>query len=86
MEETVDYTIKLEGEGKSRNLIYKENDHVLIIFLDMSGIEEFDWVGNGAEIKEWNVPSGDLINNDKREEILNRIIKWDSTNNTKIQI
>jgi len=79
------FSINLKGQGPSRNLIYKESDHVLEMYFDMSGIPEYDWVGDRWEIGEWTLPKGEKISIEKKNEIIQNIKDWDKKNNIKLK-
>jgi len=71
---------------KSRNLIYEEPDHKLVVYLEMAGGVKFDWCGNETRFNEWTVPPGESIDDAKRAEILSRLADWCKKEGVRISI
>src|SRR4051794_37832977 len=71
---------------KSQDLIYDEADHRLIVYLEISGVSKFDWVGTDVGFEKWTVPDGEVISEIKREQILDRLADWAKANKVRIHI
>ncbi len=57
-------------QGRSGFVYYKESNHVLEIYWEMSGVPEFDILISPLEIREWTVPPGCPISPEKQKEIV----------------
>lgn len=88
MEEKQDFSFRIEsGESyKSRNLVYEEPDYRLVIYLEMSGVKQFDWVACNVEFLKWTIPKGVTISEEKRYEILSRLNEWCKKKKVRIDI
>jgi hypothetical protein len=73
-------------DWKSQNLIYDESECRLIVYLELSGVAQFDWVGAEADFEKWTVPDGEPISTSKRQEILDRLSDWAKARNVRIDI
>jgi hypothetical protein len=77
MTNRADHSFRLESTSyKSRDLIYDEPGHRLVVYLEMSGVRRFDWVGCDTDFAKWTEPAGELISPRKRTEILGRLAEW----------
>jgi hypothetical protein len=82
-----EYSFRMERESyKSQNLIYEEPGHKLVVYLEMSGVKHFDWVGCDVEFREWTEPAGELIPADKQAEILGRLDRWSRHREPRLRI
>jgi hypothetical protein len=81
------YSFRMERTSyKSQHLIYEEPGHRLQVYLEMSGIRQFDWVGSDTELRQWTDPPGDPISEAKREQILDRLAEWGRLKKVRIDI
>ena len=71
---------------KSHNLIYKEQGFRLVVYLEMSGVKDYDLVGCDSEFIEWTDPSKLPISESKRIQILERLKEWSQSQNIRIDI
>jgi hypothetical protein len=69
---------------KSIDLIYEEPGHQLVVYLEMSGVPEFDWVGVDTAFQAWTAPADKLIPDGKRAEILERVADWSKQKRLRI--
>jgi len=88
MEEKQDYSFRIEtGEDyKSRNLIYEEPGYKLVVYVEMSGVKQFDWIALNTEFLKWTVPGDILIPEEKKREILFRLDVWCKKKRVRIKI
>jgi hypothetical protein len=87
MSEVTYFSFRMERTSyKSQDLIYEELRHKLVIYLEMSGVEQFDWVGCDTEFQRWGEPHGEPISAEKRAEILSRLAAWSSRERVRIGI
>jgi hypothetical protein len=70
---------------KSQNLIYDEPGFELVVYLEMSGIKEFDWVGCDTSFLAWTAPANESIPDTKRAQIRSRLNDWASAQNIRLQ-
>jgi hypothetical protein len=66
----------LETSWKSRDLVYEEHGRRLVIYLEMSGVPRFDWLGSERAFERWTEPAGEPIDAAKRREIRDRVDSW----------
>ena len=82
-----DYSFRMEQTSfKSQDLIYEEPGRRLVVYLEMSGVRQFDWVGCDVEFQKWTAPAGEPIASDKRDEILARLAEWSREQRVRIDI
>lgn len=82
-----DYTFRLATTSyKSRDLIYDEPGHRLVVYLEMSGVPEFDWVGAETDLDRWTDPAGEPIPADKRAQITQRLADWAGEQRLRIDL
>lgn len=72
------FSIRLERSDsfKSRRLVYEEPGFALSVYLEMSGVREFDWVGCDTEFSQWTSPANAPIQAEKQNQIRERIRDW----------
>ncbi len=81
------YSFRLERTSwKSRDLVYEEPGRKLVIYLEMSGVKNFDWVGCDTEFQNWTIPGDEPIPEDKQKEILSRLFDWARNEGLRIDI
>ena len=79
------YTFRLERTSyKSRDLVYESDGHKLVIYLEMSGVRAFDWIGNYSDLAKWNTPAGKQITSEERAELLKHLLEWSKRRNVCI--
>jgi hypothetical protein len=79
---TEGYLFRLERTSyKSRDLVYESDGHKLVVYLEMSGVSDVDWVGGYSEFSEWETPRGEQITSEQRAEILKRLVDWSRSQN-----
>lgn len=66
----------VETSWKSRDLVYEDSGRRLVVYLEMSGVSQFDWVGSDTELALWTEPPNEPIGEDERNEILRRLASW----------
>jgi hypothetical protein len=80
-------TFRIERTSwNSEDLNYDETEHRLIIYLERSGVSQFDWVGTDKDFEKWTVPDGEPISTSKRQEILDRLFDWGKEHKIRIDI
>ena len=85
--ESVLFSFRMEQTSyKSQDLIYEEPGFRLVIYLEMSGVRKFDWVGCDTDFDEWTEPAKISIPIEKRSQILERLQDWSRSNRTRIDI
>jgi hypothetical protein len=62
------YTFK--AEGRSGFVYYREGDHVLEIYWEMSGVPQYDILIAPLEITKWTSPGDQTIPPEKRQQIV----------------
>ena len=71
------YSFRMERTSyKSQNLIYEELGFKLVIYLESSAIPQYDWLGCDLDFQKWSEPQGEIISEQKRQEILSRLSAW----------
>ena len=81
------YSLRMERTSyKSQDLIYEEPGHRLVVYLEMSGVRQFDWVGCNTELQKWTEPAGEPIPLDKQAEVLRRLSQWSRERRIRIDI
>jgi len=80
------FHIEAGEDYKSRRLIYEEPGYKLIIYIEMSGVGQFDWVACDTELLKWTLPEGVLIPEEKKLEILSRLNDWCKKKKIRIEI
>lgn len=81
------YSLRLERTSyKTRDLVYESADHKLVVYLEMSGVSEYDWVGRYSDFGEWTAPRGERITPEQRGEILKRLVHWSRRQNLCIAL
>lgn len=81
------FELKRGDDYKSRYLYYKDKTHELKIYLEMSGSWKYDWVCvTTTSFSYWDIPKGQLIAEDKKNEIINRLKDWSTKNKIRIDI
>ena len=87
MRSQVDYSFRMERTSyKSQDLIYDEPGHRLVVYLEMSGVRQFDWVGCNVDLQKWTEPAGHPIPPDKQAEISRRLAEWSLGRKIRIDI
>ena len=71
---------------KSQDLIYEEDNHKLVVYLEMSGVWKFDWVGCDTDFQKWTEPTGQMIPTEKQTQILSRLADWSRNRRLRIDI
>jgi hypothetical protein len=66
----------VETSWKSRDLIYEEDCRRLVIYLEISGVPQYDWLGCDRDFERWSEPDGQPIDEAKRREIRDRVDRW----------
>jgi hypothetical protein len=85
MTDDQEYSIRQERTSwKSIDLIYEELGHRLVVYLEMSGVPQFDWVGVDSAFQAWTYPTGEPIPAGKRDEILARVADWSKQKRVRI--
>jgi hypothetical protein len=81
------YTFRMEQTSyKSQDLIYEEPGHRLKVYLEMSGVRQYDWLGSDTDFGEWTEPAGEPISEARRNQILDRLAEWGRRNKVRIDI
>ena len=62
------YTFK--AEGRSGFVYYRDGDHVLEIYWEMSGVPQYDILIAPLEITKWTSPADRPIPPEKRQQII----------------
>jgi hypothetical protein len=70
---------------KSQNPTYIEPGFKLVVYLEMSGIKDFDWVGCDTSFLEWTSPAKEHISEIKRAEIRTRLHEWSRAQGIRLQ-
>ena len=66
--------------------MYEEAGKRLVVYLELSGVRQFDWVGSDTSFEKWTVPKDEYIPETKRGEILDRLAEWGRANHLRIDI
>ena len=69
---------------KSQYLVYEEHGHKLVIYLEMSGVRKFDWVGCDTAFQKWSEPVDGEISTTQQEEIRQRLSDWSEQQKVRI--
>lgn len=84
---TDEHSFRMERTSyKSQDLIYEELGHKLVVYLEMSGVQQFDWVGCDTGFQKWTEPAGETISLDRQSEILHRLTEWSKSQSIRIGI
>ena len=84
---TSDHSFRMERTSyKSQDLVYEEPGHRVVVYLEMSGVRRFDWVGCDTSFEKWTEPAGVPIAPEKRAEILRRLDVWSRERRIRIDI
>jgi hypothetical protein len=87
MSDDANFSFRMERTSyKSQDLIYEESGHKLVVYLEMSGVKQFDWVGCDTNFDKWSLPQGEQISTEKRAEILSRLAEWSGSEGLRINI
>lgn len=82
-----DFSFQMERTSyKSYDLIYEEPGRRLVVYLEMSGVPKYDWVGVDTDFERWTEPEGEPIPEAKRREILERLSAWGKEQKIRIDI
>ena len=82
-----DHSFRLDTTSyKSRDLVYDEPGHRLVVYLEMSGLRTLDWVGCDRDFRRWTEPAGEDIPPEKTAEILRRLDAWAREQRLRIDI
>ncbi|BCM92791.1 hypothetical protein IAD21_04673 [Abditibacteriota bacterium] len=84
------YSWKIErgdlNDYKGRVLSYEEPGFRLVTYLEMSGVNEFNWLGGDNDFSTWTEPRDVPIDARKHEELLVRLAQWCREHNTRISL
>lgn len=87
MNNCAEYNFRMEYQRNNlRKLIYEEPGYRLDVILEMSGTPKFDWIGVTQSFETWDVPNGQPVSSEKRQQILDRLADWSRTQNLHIDI
>lgn len=87
MSRASDWTFRIERTSyKSADLIYEEPGHRLAVYLEMSGVKQFDWVGCDTGLAAWTQPAREPIPPHTRALILERLEEWCRERSVRIDI
>ncbi len=82
-----EYEFKLKRTSyKSADLTYEADGRTLVVYLEMSGTREFDWLGCDSGFERWSEPTREPIDATERAQILSRLQSWASKKNLKSDI
>ena len=86
--EMEDYSFRLEEtpSWKSRTLHYQEPGHTLCIDLEWACTGDLDWVGCEDALAEWTSPWRKAIDPAKRQQIVERLRAWASSQRVHVGI
>lgn len=71
------HTFRIERiSWKDRQLVYDEPGFKLVVYLERSGVKEFNWVACDSDFEVWSEPAKTPIEEGKRREILDRLRAW----------
>jgi hypothetical protein len=71
------FTLRMKRTSyKSQDLYYEEPGFTLKVYLEMSGVPDYDFVGVINAFDNWTEPAGAPISEGKRDQILQRIQAW----------
>lgn len=81
------YSFRMERTTfKNQDLIYEAGGKKLVAGLELSGLEQFDWVGVDADFQKWTDPKGEAISDTDQAEVLRRLEDWARQQRLRINI
>lgn len=81
------YSLRMERTSyKSQDLIYEEPGFELVVYLELSGLPQYTWVGSQGDLETWTAPAASPIPASKRDEIAARIETWAAARDFVIQL
>ncbi|MEO7714575.1 MAG: hypothetical protein ABIY70_00095 [Capsulimonas sp.] len=82
-----EFTFRMESTSwKSQDLIYEESGRRLSIYLELSGVPQFDWLASMSDFQTWTTPAGEAILADERQLILDRLASWNGERQIRLDI
>ncbi|MCW3059935.1 MAG: hypothetical protein JWQ02_1756 [Capsulimonas sp.] len=82
-----EFTFRMESMSwKSQDLIYEESGRSLCIYLELSGVPQFDWLTSMSDFQTWTTPAGEAILADDRQQILDRLASWNGERQIRLDI
>ena len=89
--DNVNSLIKMDGfhlkpEGRSGTIYYVENGMLCEMDIEISGAKQFDILIYFDGLSEWILPKKQLLNQDEKTQILERLKLWLEKENIKAEI
>ena len=78
------FSIDIRRQGRDATLTYQESGRTLEIYLELSGVREYDYVGRDSAFTTWTVPPHEPIAEDERAAIRRRIDAWAVSNRLRL--
>ena len=80
-----DFTIERVNHGRDYELIYREGDHELRLWMELTGFfQPFDRVAGLEDLNSWTRPAGEPISTEAAATIRARIEDWGTAHATRV--
>ena len=81
-----DPKIEWKSEGRAATLICKDKNKIAEVYVEMSGVPEYDGLVWLEDLKEWKEPKGVKITKEEEDRILKAILVWESNHRIRLDI
>jgi len=66
----------LRSRGRDGFVYFREEDRVLELYWEISGVDDYDWLLSLESTKQWAHPKGENPSEAKRQEIIDALERW----------